>query len=87
MKWLGLISAVCFTVSYLPQLIQTYRTRNVDGVSTLYWVIVVAGYVTGWFYVIPKGDPFLTVTYTAGLMCAAAMLAGCLLFRRRRAKS
>jgi MtN3 and saliva related transmembrane protein len=81
--WLGLISTVCFTISYLPQLIRTYRTRTVEGVSTAYWIIVVAGYVTGCFYVLPMRDLFLTVTYVAGLVSAGAMLAGCLLFRRR----
>ncbi len=82
MKWLGLVSTVCFAVSYLPQLIQTYRTRNVEGVSTLYWSIVVAGYVTGCFYILPMRDLFLTVTYTAGLSCAMAMLVGCVVFRQ-----
>ena len=81
MSWLGLISTVCFTVSYLPQLIRTYRTRTVEGVSTAYWTIVVAGYITGCGYVLPLRDPFLTVTYTVGLICAVAMLTGCVLFR------
>jgi len=81
MKWLGLASTICFAVSYLPQLFRTYRTRSVAGVSMTYWTIVVAGYVTGWFYVLPLRDPFLMVTYTFGLICAAAMLAGCALFR------
>jgi len=84
---LGLISMLCFTGSYLPQLVRTFRTRRVDGVSTSYWVIVVLGYVSGWFYILPLRDPLLFVTYGAGLGCALAMLAGCLAFRgsgRRR---
>ncbi len=82
-KWLGMVSAVCFAVCYLPQLIRTYRSRNVDGVSTVYWTIVVAGYVTGWFYIVPFHDRWLYVTYGVGFVCAAAMLAACLLFRDR----
>ena len=82
-KWLGLTSTVCFTVSYLPQLLRTYRTRNVDGVSTAYWAIVVAGYVAGWGYILPFRDSFLLLTYGLGLLCAAAMLVGCLFFRAR----
>ena len=82
MKLLGLISTVCFTVSYLPQLIHTYRTRTVQGISTAYWIIVVAGYVTGCFYVVPMRDVFLILTYGVGLACASAMLIGCLLFRK-----
>lgn len=82
MSLLGLISTVCFSVSYLPQLIKTYRTRTTEGVSTTYWLIVVIGYVTGWFYILPKNDIFLFVTYTAGLICAVAMLVGCAIFRK-----
>ena len=83
LETLGLVSLACFTLSYAPQLFRTYRTRNVDGISTAYWVIVVLGYVTGWFYILPHHDPLLFLTYSAGGVCASAMLVGCLLFRRR----
>jgi uncharacterized protein with PQ loop repeat len=82
MNWLGVVSMVCFTAGYLPQLARTYRTRNVEGLSTSYWAIVVTGYVTGWFYILPLNDAWLFLTYTAGLMCALAMLIGCLVFRK-----
>lgn len=81
--WLGVISSVCFTVGYLPQLIRTYGSRDVRGVSTAYWGIVVAGYVSGLLYVLPRHDPWLLVTYGVGLACALAMLLGCLVFRAR----
>ena len=80
-RWLGAVSAACFTISYLPQLARTYRSRNVEGVSTVYWAIVVVGYVSGWWYILPLRDAFLLVTYSAGLICALAMLVGCLVFR------
>ena len=83
MKWLGVASMACFTVSYLPQLIRTYRTRNVQGLSTSYWTIVVLGYATGIPYVLPRQDTLVTMTYVIGGACATAMLAGCLLFRGR----
>lgn len=81
--WLGAISSACFTVSYLPQLIRTYRSREVRGVSTAYWGIVVAGYVSGLLYVLPLRDPWLLVTYGMGLACVLTMLFGCLAFRAR----
>ena len=83
LAWLGAVSAVCFTASYLPQLLRTYRSRNVEGISTVYWVILILGYVTGFFYILPLHDLILFVTYGLGLACAAAMLIGCLLFRVR----
>jgi uncharacterized protein with PQ loop repeat len=81
--WLGAVSAACFTLSYLPQLLRTYRSRNVEGISTVYWVILILGYVTGFFYIWPLHDLILFVTYGLGFSCAVAMLIGCLLFRAR----
>jgi uncharacterized protein with PQ loop repeat len=82
MNWLGVVSAVCFSVSYLPQLVKTYRSRTVEGVSTAYWAIVVAGYVSGWVYILPFRDLWLLMTYTIGMGCAVAMLAACVVFRK-----
>ena len=81
MKWLGIVSMICFTASYFPQLARTYRTRNVEGLSTMYWIIVIIGYVTGLFYVAPLRDPLLLLTYSLGCACAVAMLVGCVIFR------
>ena len=82
MKWLGVVSMICFTASYFPQLARTYRTRNVEGLSTAYWVIVIIGYASGLLYVAPLRDPLLLLTYSLGDACAGAMLIGCLVFRR-----
>lgn len=83
LAWLGAASAACFTLSYLPQLLRTYQRRNVEGVSTFYWVVLIFGYVTGFFYIAPLRDLVLFVTYGLGFCCAVAMLVGCLLFRVR----
>lgn len=82
-EWLGIVSMVCFTGCYAPQLLRTYRTRNVDGVSTAYWMVVILGYVSGLGYIVPLHDRWLLLTYGMGLGCAFAMAVGCLVFRRR----
>jgi len=82
MAWLGMVSTVCFTVCYLPQLVRTYRSRNVQGLSPLYWTIVVLGYVSGVFYIVPLHDRWLLATYGIGLLCALAMWIACLVFRK-----
>ena len=80
--WLGILSMVCFTLSYVPQLMKTYGTRNVQGISTAYWVMIVTGYLAGWFYVLPLQDLLLFLTYSVGFGCAVTMLVGCLVFRK-----
>lgn len=83
MPWLGFVSLVCFTVCYIPQLLRTYRTRDVTGVSVLYWTILVIGYASGLFYDRVREDRLLWLTYAAGLCCCAAMGMACWLFRKR----
>ncbi len=83
MRWLGFTSLVCFTVCYIPQLIRTYRTKEVAGVSPFYWAVLVVGYMAGLFYVWALGDRLLWLTYVGGLFCCLAMLAACVLFRKR----
>ncbi len=83
MKWLGVVSMVCFAACYVPQLARTFRTRSVEGMSTAYWTIVTLGYVSGVLYVLPLNDPLVTLTYAIGLVCATAMLGACITFRRR----
>ena len=80
---LGIISMACFTLAYVPQLLRTYRTRNVQGLSPTYWGIIVAGYVSGVGYIWPFEELWLRVTYLAGLACASAMLIGYFAFRQR----
>lgn len=81
-EWLGLISTACFTASYLPQLIRTYRTRTVEGLSLAYWSILLTGYVTGLGYIAPMHNRLLNFTYGAGLLCALGMWIACVRFRR-----
>ena len=32
-NWIGLMAACCTTVSFIPQAVQTFRTRDVSGIS------------------------------------------------------
>ncbi|MFT4737498.1 MAG: MtN3 and saliva related transmembrane protein [Cyclobacteriaceae bacterium] len=56
MEIIGYIAAFCTTVSFLPQLIQTLKTKNTTGISLVMYVIFVFG-VTMWLlYGILKED-------------------------------
>jgi MtN3 and saliva related transmembrane protein len=56
MEIIGYIAAFCTTVSFLPQLIQTLKTKNTTGISLVMYVTFVFG-VTMWLlYGILKED-------------------------------
>ena len=82
MKWLGVVSLLCFSISYLPHLAKTYRTRRADGAGTGYWVLLAIGYLAGVLYVLPLNDLVVSLTYAVGLACALAMLTGSIAFRK-----
>lgn len=83
MKVLALVSLLCFTLCFIPQLWRTYSTKDVRGLSPSLWALVVLGYATGLMYVATLRDPLLVATYAIGLVCATGVLAGCWLFRCR----
>lgn len=43
MEWIGYIAAFCTTVSFLPQVIHTFRTKNTAGISLTMYVTFVFG--------------------------------------------
>lgn len=43
MEWIGYLAAFCTTFSFVPQVIQTWRTRDTTGISLAMYVIFVAG--------------------------------------------
>lgn len=34
------VATVFLTVAYIPQIIQTFRTKNVDGISLQFWILL-----------------------------------------------
>lgn len=63
-QFLGIIVGIIFFISYLPQLKQLYKTDDIKGVSTIFWLFVsLATFITfdnlynsnsAWFVVIPQ---------------------------------
>jgi len=74
MHTLGVISMILFTSCYIPQIIAIIRTKNVSGISTCLWVMVVIGFITGLFYVIWLKTPVLTISYILGLFLSLTTL-------------
>lgn len=43
LKYLPMLGTVAMIISYLPQLYLTYSTKNVEGQSLTFWVLLVIG--------------------------------------------
>jgi len=80
---LGIVSAILFSICFLPQIARTYRTKNVEGLSPSLLILVFVGYLTGLGYVLKLRDNIMIVTYGIGLILSGIVLAGYFRFRRR----
>lgn len=80
---LGWTATILFTVCYIPQMIKTYRTQTVDGLS--FWLLLIsfaANIVALWYATLIKQPP-LQIKY----ILAMIFLAGCIyLYLRVRYK-
>lgn len=84
METLGYISALCFFIGYIPQLVRTYRLKSVDDISLWMWVITLLAYASGLSYGIYLNKNALILSYTLGLGCTAFMLLMYSLYRDPR---
>lgn len=77
---LGWIGAVCFAVCGLPQLFQTWRTKNVKGISGWFLVLWFVGEVsTGIFVSTRTPEPALLFNYGFNFLVLVVLI--CLFWR------
>jgi MtN3 and saliva related transmembrane protein len=46
----GWLATILFNISYVPQIIKTFRTKKVEDISLGLWLSLVGAYVTGAIY-------------------------------------
>ena len=75
-EFLGFTYTVCFISCYWPQIIKCVRTKSVEDVSLLLFVLSVVGYVAAIIYTITKigFDFWLLINYGLSLLSAIFML-------------
>jgi len=83
MRTLGIISTILFTSCYVPQIISILKTKNVSGISTGMWVIVVSGFTTGLFYVLWLEAHVLIISYILGFFLSLWTLVLVLYYRNK----
>ena len=71
---LGWTATLLFTVCYIPQIIKTYRTKTIDGLSfRLLFISFIANIIALWYATLIKQPP-LQIKYILSMV----FLAGCI---------
>ena len=83
MKWLenlvGVI-AVIYPLSAIPQIIEIWMNKNVEGVSLLTWSLFLVLTIPLIIYAIVKKDRKLTIMWSLWSLCYVAIISGIILY-------
>ena len=74
MEWIGYIAAVCTTLSFLPQVIHTIRTKNTAGISLFMYLTFVFGVAMWLVYGVYLQDLPIILANTVTLIFSATIL-------------
>lgn len=74
MEIFGYTSALCFIISYLPQIYKTYRRKTIQDMSFSLWALCLFAYITGFIYGCWLGKLPLMLSYGVGGMLNAIIL-------------
>lgn len=68
---LGWIATILFTICYVPQIVKTIRTRNIDGVSIWMFIVQFIGNIIALVYATLISQPPIIFKYAAALVLLA----------------
>lgn len=71
---LGYIAATCTTISFLPQVIQTVKTRKTKDISLGMYVVLFAGAVLWLVYGVILNSPPIYVTNIIVSICCSVII-------------
>ncbi len=69
MEWkiIGIIAAICTTSGFIPQIIRGIRTKRLDDISPIMYMLLIVGLSLWLSYGIHIGDMIIIVANAAGL--------------------
>lgn len=71
---LGWTATILFTICYIPQIIKTYRTKTVEGLSFLLLFISFVANIIALWYALLINQPPLQIKYILGMIFIAICL-------------
>jgi MtN3 and saliva related transmembrane protein len=85
-EWLGALAGLCTTVSFAPQVIKVYRTRNVADISLAMYVTFVIGVALWLVYGVMIRSFPVAITNAITLVLAGSVLVMKIRFGRQAAQ-
>jgi MtN3 and saliva related transmembrane protein len=73
--WIGLAAGACTTLSFLPQVVRTVRTRDTQGLSLWMYLIFTSGVALWLVYGLAIGDLAVALCNGVTLLLAGVVLA------------
>lgn len=80
---LGSIAALCTTVSFLPQVVRTWRTKSVGDISLVMYLVFCTGLALWLFYGLCIGSMPVIAANAVTLVLAGAVLAMRIIYSRK----
>ena len=75
MNIIGWVHTICFAICYIPQIIKSIRTKQVDDISISLFILSLAGYICACIYTIDTIgiNVILLTNYIFGATCSLTM--------------
>ena len=70
----GVLGSILLGASALPQAIESYRSKNSDGLALGFIAMWWTGMVSMTIYIVPKGDMILIANYVINLFLVTVIL-------------
>ena len=81
-QMMGSLAALAFTIGFVDQLRITFKTRNVEGVSLLQWIVFAAASSTFTAYYAHLDQWVMVAVSVFGTLCCLSIIGMILRFRR-----
>ncbi|EAU56023.1 hypothetical protein [Mariprofundus ferrooxydans] len=82
-QMMGSMAALAFTVGFVDQLRITYKTRDVEGLSLLQWVVFAAASATFAAYYVHLEQWMMVTVSVFGTLCCLTIIAMIFSFRQK----
>ncbi len=79
---MGSLAAFAFTVGFLDQIRMTYKTRNVEGLSLLQWLVFAAASAMFTAYYVHLEQWLMVAVSVFGTLCCLTILAMMIRFKK-----
>ena len=76
MEIIGWVYTICFAICYIPQIVKSLKTKNVNDISVSLFILSLLGYISAIIYTLSDiGFNLILITnYIFGAICSLLMI-------------